>query len=213
MPVEMCWAACSVLRGCITVWPFSKEDSWRAHGRDLVFYWAKLSPQKSHSTWAVAGRPTALSWYADFSLARRLCWAWDAKHFGQTPAPLQKSSLPASGRNMRCVPQLFPVPLACSLHCKLDARPANIYHQLPGFTRMSQISRPLKPQKETPWPPVMTKNIALDLLHIGSWPATEITQSQTQSYCSATCWFSISPGWLSAHTWSKIFWVVKKSHL
>lgn len=195
IPAEMCWAACSVLRGCITVWPFSEEDSWRAHGRDLVFYWAKWNPPKSHSTWAEAGRPRALPWYADFSLARRLCWAWDAKQFGQAPAPLQKCSLPASGRNTRCAPRLFPVPLACSPHCKLDAGPAT-HAQLPGFIRMTHISRHLKPQKETLWPPAMTepKDIALALLHLGSWLAIEVTQSQTQSYHGVTCWFSISPG-------------------
>lgn len=146
IPMVVFWTACNVLRGCITVWPFSEEDSWRAHGRDLVFSRAKCSPQRSHSMWAEAGRPRALPWYADFSLARRLCWARDAKQFGPTPALLQKCSPPASGRNMRCAPWLFPVPLVCSPHCKLDAGPAThavtwIYQNEPDFKTSEATER------------------------------------------------------------------------
>lgn len=60
----------------------------------------KSSEEPHHAGWA--GRPRALPQYADFSLARRLCWAWDAKRFGQTPATSQKCCLLASGRKEKC---------------------------------------------------------------------------------------------------------------
>lgn len=132
-------------------------------------------PQKSHSMLPETGRPRALPWYADFSLARRLCWAWDAKQFGQTPAPSQKCSLPDCGGNMKCAPRLFPVPPTSSPHCKLDPGPAT-HMQPPGLIGVSLISRHPTPQKENP--------LALN----GGQ-----SQSQTQSHHSVTCGFTVSP--------------------
>lgn len=147
IPMEMFWAACSVPRVFITKWPCSEENTWKVCGRELAFHQARWSPQKSHSTPSESGWPRALPWHADFSLASRLCWVWDAKRFGQTPAPSQTCSLPALGRNMKCVLQLFLVPLASSPCCKLDAGPAT-HTRPPRLIRMSLISRHPKPWKE-----------------------------------------------------------------
>lgn len=74
-----------------------------------------------------------LAWQGDF------VGAWDAKRFGQNPAPSQQGSLPASGRSMKSAPQLFSVPPTCSPHCKLNAGPAT-HTQPPGLRIMGLIS-------------------------------------------------------------------------
>lgn len=53
IPAEMFWAACSVPRGCITEWPFSEENTWKACGRELVFHQAKWSSSEEpqHAGW------------------------------------------------------------------------------------------------------------------------------------------------------------------
>lgn len=213
--MEMCWAACSVQRGCITMWPFSEEDSWRAHGRNFVFYWAKWSPQKSHSTWAEAGS------LEHFLGMQTLVWQEDFVGPGM-PSNLERLQLCC--RNPLCLHlggtwDVFLGSSQCPWPAHLQAHQAGCRTSHPCIVTWIYQNEPEFKTSETtgknPWPPVMAepKNIALVLLHLGSWPATEITQSQTQSYHSVTCWFSISPGWVSIHTWSKIFWVGKKCHL